>query len=1731
MGQQGPVKARAGSSTALYEALTALGLGDDGTAREAAARAVADQPADPLAWETLAAARLRGGDPPAAVEAADRALALNPDSAAGHALMGAGLKAQGRLAEAEIHLGRAVTARPDNAEAWRDLAHSLSGLDRLDEARDAMTRALALSPDDAAVQGALGALHRRAGWPVAAETASRRAAALDPDTAAWRFDAAHALRDQGRLDEAEGLYRETLDAAPDDASGHSGLLACLNYQPERPAAEIFAEYRRWEARHGRYERPDATAYGNDPSPERRLRVGYVSPDFREHVVRHVLEPLLSAHDRGQVEVFCYAEQSAADGATELLRTLADGWVETGRLSDEALAERIAQDRIDILVDFGGHGRAGRLPVFARRPAPVQLAHMLGGGYTSGLSVMDGFLGDAALAPAGAEALFAEPIIRLARIPLAYAPDPAMPEPTRSPAQSRGYTTYGSFGPVEAINAEVVRTWAEILKRAPGATLRLHARAFAEPAFRAQMLERFQAHDIAPEQVEFSPVSGPAAWAAHSEVDIVLDPFPHNADRSTIEALWLGVPVLSVLDRPSVGRLGASILGAVGLTDWVAKDLDDYVVKAVAAAHYPEGPAALRGVLRERFRASPLADVQGLARALEAVYRGLWRGWCAQGPPPAAVQDRIEGRIQAQSLVGNETPAMPETLDSEPVPPVGPGPATAELHRLFAGGDLAGADALADRVIDAGPGPDLAEGWHVKGLVALRRGDLATAQVAIEQSLALSSQASVWSNLGAVRRGAGRLVEAEAAYRAALALDPGLADARRNLVNLLAAGGRLDEAAVELAETAARAADPSEPLERLGDVLAHLGRAAEAADAYGRTLDHAPGAPGVRRKLALMLDRSGRPAEAADALVQALRAEPGDATAWAEFSDLQRRLGRAAEAEVAARKALSLDADSAAAFNTLGAALAVQDRWHEAGDAFEQALARDPDMAVARHNRDLALAKTTAKTAEPEASPGPAQTVQAPPAPADPRADHLKSLFAAGDLIGATEFAESVLAAEPDHPDAHHILGLVAYRRGDFAGAASAIRRSLAVRPDPHAWANLGASLRWVGDLDAAEAAYRRALDMAPELNDVEAGLAALLADRRPTAPAGEAALAVAAAALSSGDLDAAAETLAPALAADPEHVRALHLRGLIAFRQGRLDAAAEDVGHAVAGSPELAELRWDLSLILRAQGRLDEACAQGREAVRLAPHSAAAHAALGAALRDLGWALEAETTLHRALSLDPEAPDAWTHLSALLRSQGRAAEAETMAREAVRLNPRDASAQHQLGLARMDQDRFVPAADAFAAAVKLRPDFAAAHSRLLACLNHRLDLSPATLSDAQRVWAARHAVRLAPPRVPARRARASDDRLRIGYVSPGFRRAPAAALIEPVLAAHDRSQVEIVCYAEVAQADAVTERFRSLADLWRPTAGLSDEAVAQQVRDDGVDVLVDLAGHGEGARPLVFARRPAPVQLAWLALTGQSTGLSVMDATLGDLNLVPTGAETLLSEPLLRMKIPSLAWRPPEVAGPVTASPRLRKGWLTFAGLARGSGLSDPVLDAWAAILSATPGARLRIDHHTLVDEAARRALAARFVPRGVAPERLELGSGASVRGPWAAYGEVDIGLDAFPHATDPGVFEALWMGVPVVTLAGRTPGGRFAAAVLASAGLADWIASDLADYVARATAAAAHPAALARVRDGLRERVRGSGLTDAARLARGLEGLYRWFDTRRAEVQAKQGSATQAAL
>jgi predicted O-linked N-acetylglucosamine transferase (SPINDLY family)/predicted SAM-dependent methyltransferase len=1183
------------------------------------ADAAAVQDADALYQQGLSAERAQRTEQAATLYRA--AAAGKPEEAEYHYALAAMLKRLGRIEEAVAAYRAGLARKPEHARMRVDLGLALMGMGRLEEAQADLEQARALAPDLAEAHHNLGVLY-------------------------------HQL---GRLDLAIAEISLALQLAPDHAGIHSHLLFILNYSSRHRADEVYAEHRRFGARHVQ----PVAAPNADPAWPRRLRVGYVSPDFRSHVVTSFMLPVFAKHDRGRFEVYGYYSYPEADAITAAMRELADNWLDCANYSDAELAEQIRADRIDILVDLAGHTVHHRLKTFALRPAPLQLTY-LGYPNTTGLSAIDYRITDAVADPPGeADRLNVERLARLPRTFLCYRPGPDLHEPGPPPSAAAGFVTFGCFNNFQKLSDPFFDAAARVLQAVPNSRLLLKAKPLGMPSVAQRVRERFAGAGIAASRLDLLgwEASPEGHLAVYRKVDIALDSFPYNGTTTTCEALWMGVPVVTLQGDRHASRVGVSLLGTVGLGELVAQDVDGYVRTAAQLAGDAPRLAALRAGMRERMNASPLRDEAGFVRELEACYLKLWE----------------EKRTAA---------AAPLSMDA--------------LSRLW------------DQCHDAGEGAAFVD----------------------------------------------------AAGQA------------------LAAGGTCSTPA------------------RLHFML-------------GCTME-----------------------------------------------DLAR-----------------------------------------------------PQDAIAAYQKALEL--------------------------------------------------------EPAHAKAANNLGCVQEALGQF---------------------------------DQAERSYNLALK------------------------------------------------------SDARLANALYNRANLARQRGQIDAAEADLRQALALEPEHAEWLVALAEIHLQRWRLDEAEAAQRAALALDLASARAHFGLGNSLMMLGRVDEAEASFRRAINF--------------------------------------------------------------------QSDFTEAHGNLLLCLHYRKGADAGALFEEHLAWAMRHAeglwLRSGHPAIERTRER----RLNVGYVSPNFHRHSVASFLEPLLAAHDRRRFRVFCYSGVEREDEVTRRLRGLCDEWRDIRGVSSDAAARQIRDDRIDILVDLAGHTGGGRPLLFARKPAPVQFSWLGYPN-TTGLAQMDYRLSDAEADPAGeADRHYSEKLLRLPGGFLCFQPDAGSPEPGELPSRAGNGVTFGCFNNLAKVTPEMVALWCRLLAAVPGSRLMMKAHALGAASARRRLLEQFTAGGIAAERvLLLGPEDSASGHLGRYREVDIALDTYPYHGTTTTCEALWMGVPVVTLAGPTHVSRVGASILKRLALDDLVAANPDEYVARAAALAADPARLRALREGLRARMRASPLLDAAGFARSVEAAYQsawtaWLDS-----------------
>ena len=599
-------------------------LGKNVIAAELINKAIANNPKSPIFHFNLGVVLNSLGKWKDAAEAYQQALRLKPDYAEALNNLGTIMKTHDQLDDAIEKYRQALRLQPDYVEALNNLGSALKAKGQLDDAIEKYRQALRLQPDYVEALNNLGnALKARSQLDDAIEK-YQQALQLRPEFSEAWVSLGNCQETLGLLESAIDSCRQALRYKPDYITAHSYLLFLMSYNVLYSPDRILEEHRNWDAIHGGRQKAHTFSHSKSGEPDKRLKIGYVSSDLRQHAVSFFFDPVLKNHDRSQVEIFCYAEVNKPDAVTERLKEIADKWRTTVGLSDESAAHMIYDDKIDILVDLAGHTANSRLGIFTYKPAPIQVTYL---GYctTTGLKTMDYWITDMVLHPKDTIELAVETIIRLPRCWICYQPPVDASEIEPGTCADNG-VTFGSFNNLSKLSPDVIACWSQLLKEVPDSRLLLKARQLDDPFVQERILKQFAHHGINHERITLLPHT-PSHMADYGRVDIALDTFPRTGGVTTADALWMGVPVITLAGQRYIERQGASILKAIGLEELIALTLEDYLAKAVVLANDPARRIELRTSLRKRMANSPLCDGRNLSQELEDAYRKMWHTWC------------------------------------------------------------------------------------------------------------------------------------------------------------------------------------------------------------------------------------------------------------------------------------------------------------------------------------------------------------------------------------------------------------------------------------------------------------------------------------------------------------------------------------------------------------------------------------------------------------------------------------------------------------------------------------------------------------------------------------------------------------------------------------------------------------------------------------------------------------------------------------------------------------------------------------------------------------------------------------------------------------------------------------------------------------------------------------------------------------------------------------------------
>ncbi len=729
---------------------------------------------------------------------------------------------------------------------------------------------------------------------------------------------------------------------------------------------------------------------------------------------------------------------------------------------------------------------------------------------------------------------------------------------------------------------------------------------------------------------------------------------------------------------------------------------------------------------------------------------------------------------------------------------------------------------------------------------------------------------------------------------------------------------------------------------------------------------------------------------------------------------------------------------------------------------------------------------------------------------------------AGRVAEAEKLYRQVLSIKPDHADAMHFLGLLAGQTGKIELALELIQKSLSIMPNnPGYHLNHGSTLHTSGRLDEAAAAFLKAIQLRPGMAGAHLNLGNVYRDQNKLDEAAACYQQVLKIAPNQPDayvnlgvicreknmLPESEAYSQKALKLVPGHPKALVNIGAIVKEQGNLDRAIAIYQQAIQSDPNDSSTWNHLALALYERGKIEEAIAACQKALSINPNFDEACITMGLICKSRGQIDQAINYYNKAITLRPGTPMAHNNLALALKERGRYDEALASCKKALELKPDLAGAHSNLGLIYKDMGLLDVAIESFRKAIELDTRLVLAHDNLLMTLQYHPDTTPAMQYAESRVWNRLHASHLYEKIKPHANDKNPDRKLKIGYLSSDFKNHPVGRFILPLLENHDQSNFEIFCYSHVAKSDDLTEKLKSSAHHWRNIIGMTDTEIVQLIRKDQIDILIDLAVHSADNRLTVFAYKPAPIQMTYLG-SPDGTGLDSIDYRISDqyFDADPDYHEYFAEESIW---LPRTYWcyQPSAAMPEVGELPSISAGHITFGCLNNFCKVTLPTLDAYARIMQQVPGSRLILRCYP---GSHQKRLLQIFADKGITSDRIELVGWVPVNKFFNLYNRIDIALDPFPYNGGTTTCDATWMGVPVITLAGKTAVGRAGVSTLSTLGLHELIAEGVDAYIQKAIALASDSQQVERYRSTLRDRMKNSPMTDAPGFARDIETAYR---------------------
>ncbi len=1639
----------------------------------------------------------------------------------------------GEFEVGELLIREALQLKPDYADALQNLGVIVSGMLRFSEAEQLYRQVLKLTPENHKAMALLALVLITKGQTKEASELCAQSMQLCPANELNYLNMGNLMLAFGQPDQAYTYFNQGVKLQATDAL-KSSLLFVMNLLPVFSQQDIYRQSVQLVQKFADTSKRQKGGYLNSVQEKRKIRIGYVSGDFKLHPVAYYLKPVLANHDKEVFGIYLYNTFPLQDEVTDLLSSYAVVMRDISSVSDIQAEKLIRCDCIDILVDLAGHTGFNRLGLFALKPAPVQVS-WLGYFNTTGLKAIDYLISDPITIPLEDDCFFSEKIIRLPICRFCYEPMPYTPPTTAGPALKNGYITFGSFNSIHKITFQVLATWSKILHAVSNSKLLLKSKSFSDDVVVDDFINRFKKYGISPDRIIFKKLSSHYEMLQeYGEIDIALDPFPYNGGATTCEALWMGVPVVTLEMGTPISRQSKAFLHAIHHQELVASTIDDYVLIAQKLALKPNQLALMRRNLRREMACSPLCDGPSFAKNIETVYKEIWETWR---------KDRL----------------LPDTFKC-----FSPEELYSSGAVVLNDGDPEYAVLLLTEVLRHEAGHYeainlLAEAYKKLGM--------------LEKSLSMYRSGirryphryESYLGLGVLYVETTRYRQARKQLTAVLKLCP---DNIQALVNLGIANRMLD-----------RIHDSVVCCERVLELSPeHLGALGNLALAQGAMGDISKAVQTLKRGVEispfnyemlttlmsfLFYDVAAKQSDVFELSRQVADVLELDAEPWSLCSPREeKKLLRVGFVSpdfchhpvgillLALFQNYNSERLSLFCYSNGSRHDQITYSYQEKADTWRDITAiSDQDAAeIIRNDKIDILIDLTGHTVRNRI-----QIFCFRPAPIQitwmgyghtTGLDSIDYIIADNDFIQPQDeqwFVERVVrlpysrfcfvqpspspeVVESPCLDSEYITF------GSFNNPLKISENVIEVwssimRRVPKSRLVLKFSTfkdvsvrRRFRELFSTYGISPRRIEFrtfsSPYLMLMEHGDIDIMLDTFPFTGGMTS--------LNALWMGVPIITLAGTTPISRQTKTFLDLLGFhelvttnkdeyietavkLSFDFEKLQLFRDSLRSALLNSPLCDGRRFaqDVEMLLfQLWGGGEQNSQQAIEYAQLCAQQ-------GNFTRERNNPLSSQKLLKKAIALDKNNFIAHNSLGLVYSSLGQLGKAFKCFDKALEIENRYAEAWNNKASLQMVCGNMAEANKSYDKAYALQPERLHIRSNQLLFMNYIPTVTQEEYYTRSIAW--KQYVGWQAIACDYNNLLVSDtvgpEKLRIGFVSPDFRKHSVAYFLGPLFSHLDKKKYEIVCFSDVIKNDLVTNRLQSYADEWHEVFGVAHQELFEVINNNQVHILFDLAGHTSRNRLEVFAAKPSPIQVSWLGYPN-TTGLTEIDYRFTDDIADPVdGNDKWYAEKLVRLSEGFLCYEPPKNTPNVTDFPCIKKGCVTFGSFNNISKTSPYVIEAWAAILNRVEGSVIMLKNWFFSDQSIQQKFYDGFAAFGVTSDRIILLPAASdIKEHLCMYQHVDIALDTFPYNGTTTTCEALWMGVPVVTFTGDRHAGRVGASILNRIGLSELVARDRNDYIDRAVMLAENICQRPNFRQSIRECFINSSLFNGELFTRSFE-------------------------